>query len=861
VAEARQCLEQKAFSEARAKASEAIENDPGSADAAELLRTIDVALERRDRETQIEEGIARAKSFLLLEEFDGAIAILSGIAAEFPGSPVVDHWLEHVRTQEAESTRQRRLQAGLREARSLMTERRFNAAIVALTELSAEFSAEPLLLDLLDQACLAKERVNAVAQAEAHCQELCGEKQFEQALEVLDSALAAYPAEPTLTGLRREVEERWQEFQSESEVSKALSQVQWLLDQGRPDLAAQFLRDKAETYPGQGDLASRLEEIQKILPGWEMARFLEDTLGRVASLEQLQQWPVALTVVEEALETYPSAPELLEAAERLRNRLSDRERRKKLGRRLDAIRQKISIESWSQAFLLLEAAQTEFPGEPELELLRQGAEEGRRRSDSENIVREVRQCLADGEPERAQEILRKGLDALPADPAIQALQQELKADQEYREEWHTAQVLFGRRQFQKAEQILVRLASPDRPEIALLLEKVREARAASEEEDFYKHGREKALKLIQQRQFEPAADLLRNLLTLFPGDPILERDLESVQSAGHEAPVPAVPEALEAAVELEGAPLLASSPSPAPAEVPSRPVPLSLFPKTKVQAPVRSRRRWALIGALGLLLVSVGAAVWKVSRSESRVAAPAPRPRKLPHSDPPLPAPGATPDASGLPTPATEIPARDADLKRESQPQPGGRSARSEPRGAPALPTKPFTLPPTASRELQTQAALPPPPGAAQTASTGQVGNLPPSLNHSPAPTPPPPSPPAVTAIPVEASPAGSRPNGAAATPAAPSGGRAQEAQLLVSPKPILPVIARQQRISGAVNLEATVDATGKVKGVKVVSGHPVLSGAAVNAVLKWRYRPATLNGQPVETTVAVKVIFNAEKE
>jgi protein TonB len=88
-----------------------------------------------------------------------------------------------------------------------------------------------------------------------------------------------------------------------------------------------------------------------------------------------------------------------------------------------------------------------------------------------------------------------------------------------------------------------------------------------------------------------------------------------------------------------------------------------------------------------------------------------------------------------------------------------------------------------------------------------------------------------------------------------------QEAQLLVSPRPTLPVIAREQRISGTVNLVATIDTAGRVKGVKVVDGHPVLSGAAVNAVLKWRYRPATLNGKPIETTVPIKVSFSADKE
>ena len=119
---------------------------------------------------------------------------------------------------------------------------------------------------------------------------------------------------------------------------------------------------------------------------------------------------------------------------------------------------------------------------------------------------------------------------LGEEPILRELQEELEADKRYRDEWRTAQILFGRRQLKEAEQILTRLAAEKRPEAQALLETVREARSASEEEDFYNRGREKALKLIQQQQLEQAADLLRNLLSLFPGDPILERDLQSVQS-------------------------------------------------------------------------------------------------------------------------------------------------------------------------------------------------------------------------------------------------------------------------------------------------------------------------------------------
>src|SRR5262249_5433337 len=114
------------------------------------------------------------------------------------------------------------------------------------------------------------------------------------------------------------------------------------------------------------------------------------------------------------------------------------------------------------------------------------------------------------------------------EPLLRELENEIEAGKKYREELRTAQACFGRSQMQEAEQILLRIASSKRPDAQALLEAVREARAASEEENFYNRGRENAIKLIQQQQFEQAADLLRNLLSLFPGDAILERDLQSI---------------------------------------------------------------------------------------------------------------------------------------------------------------------------------------------------------------------------------------------------------------------------------------------------------------------------------------------
>lgn len=55
---------------------------------------------------------------------------------------------------------------------------------------------------------------------------------------------------------------------------------------------------------------------------------------------------------------------------------------------------------------------------------------------------------------------------------------------------------------------------------------------------------------------------------------------------------------------------------------------------------------------------------------------------------------------------------------------------------------------------------------------------------------------------------------------------------------PIYPEIAKRLKITGEVKLEGTVDAEGKVKSVKTISGNHFLGAAAEDAVRKWKFEP-----------------------
>jgi TonB family protein len=74
---------------------------------------------------------------------------------------------------------------------------------------------------------------------------------------------------------------------------------------------------------------------------------------------------------------------------------------------------------------------------------------------------------------------------------------------------------------------------------------------------------------------------------------------------------------------------------------------------------------------------------------------------------------------------------------------------------------------------------------------------------------------------------------------------------------PVYPEEAKQAGIRGTVHLSYMIDTQGHVTGIKVISGHPLLVRAAVEAVKQWEYAPTLLNGKPTEVQVVADIPFN----
>jgi TonB family protein len=81
---------------------------------------------------------------------------------------------------------------------------------------------------------------------------------------------------------------------------------------------------------------------------------------------------------------------------------------------------------------------------------------------------------------------------------------------------------------------------------------------------------------------------------------------------------------------------------------------------------------------------------------------------------------------------------------------------------------------------------------------------------------------------------------------------------LLKKVNPSYPVQDKQNRIQGKVVLRALIGKDGNVHDLTVEEEpSPTLVGAALVAVSQWKYRPYMLNGEPMDISTTINVIFN----
>ena len=90
--------------------------------------------------------------------------------------------------------------------------------------------------------------------------------------------------------------------------------------------------------------------------------------------------------------------------------------------------------------------------------------------------------------------------------------------------------------------------------------------------------------------------------------------------------------------------------------------------------------------------------------------------------------------------------------------------------------------------------------------------------------------------------------------------GPMQATKILYSVPPVYPEEARRRQVSGEVRLHVLLAKDGGVEEIEVLSRHPLLQDAALEAVRQWRYSPTLVHSRPVEVDTTVEANFTPSK-
>lgn len=254
--------------------------------------------------------------------------------------------------------------------------------------------------------------------------------------------------------------------------------------------------------------------------------------------------------------------------------------------------------------------------------------------------------------------------------------------------------------------------------------------------------------------------------------------------------------------------------------------------RPRVQELFEGKSRMLLAVAAVLVLTVLGALMWRSHRNHIRTASVSANVSKTPDLTPGNPVQDTSVMSSIMSTdPNSKLPV-------DKQAKPKDQSVAPTP-GSPAVPEKPASKPgdvlqpPLTIAKNAAKTGAVPPDTATEAPVLGGVSSKVPST--------------VISNISM------AKPELAAKVQV--SSGVAQ-GLLVHQVTPRYPAQARQAHVQGTVVLQALIGKDGSVRNLHALSGPPMLTQAAVDAVKQWRYKPYYLDGQPVEAETQINVKF-----
>ncbi len=333
---------------------------PGAPDAQILRAKIAAAkLEagRRAKQAAFRAGLTKAREALEALQLEAAEKAAQQLCSDFSDEPAALEFLAEVRVRLNE---QRRIQAVAEvadSARVLIREKRLKDAGEVLQTGLQNFPGEPSLQrlhDMVETLGAAQRRAETIQRAEREAEVCRKSGQLEQAIGVLNDAIASLGPEAALVELKNQLAFELEQRGVSLRIDRAVADAAALVAAGQPQAAVQLLEQQLQEHPLQHSLTTALAGARQAVA--EDQASLQRFQHLIAELEAQGEYSQGQEQAERALLKYAGNPDLVDAAARLR-RLQ-----RKLNESVGKITASIQAGDYRTAASALVLAQSQFPG-------------------------------------------------------------------------------------------------------------------------------------------------------------------------------------------------------------------------------------------------------------------------------------------------------------------------------------------------------------------------------------------------------------------------------------------------------------------------------------------------------------------
>ncbi len=535
VEEARRELAQENFTGAHRIVSDALHGDPDSPEAAALLKSIQQAIEKRERDRVMQRGLADARGQLSLNHIDEAIRALVELDASFPGSTEIQGVLAEARAAKDAEERRHKRDAALAIIDESLRGGRVEEAVRRLEILTAHYPGDPGIVSRLEgarQELESRRRVQAVENIRAQASVLLGREEFDAAIRMLDQGIQAWPGEAGLIGLREQVARARASQLRERAIGDAIREAGELRRGGRLAEAIRRLESAVSEHGADPAAASLEEEILREGENRKREEAIRRAIGDAEVLVDLERPNSAMLLLQQIVAQYPGDPQLASALAAAREQLQAQQRKHAIEQAAAEANASRSRRDYDAAIERLERALESYPGEPSLvDLLDRTIKDRaawQREQEARAAIRACEDLERQGRIDEAIEQIRGLMDSSGPRAELKALAERLESarQERLRSEAVRAAVAEGRASIARQdfatairalEQALDRY--PREGELLSVLSEARAAQAEQEKRAFLGEQLDRIRQLENGEAFRSALQAAEAALQRYPDAP------------------------------------------------------------------------------------------------------------------------------------------------------------------------------------------------------------------------------------------------------------------------------------------------------------------------------------------------------